>query len=375
MDKKIILPSLVAMMVAGTANAGFHSDKTYYSLNSENQNQNNLISPYIIDGTDTTVEEFPYYARLVTTDFANRYADFCGASILSDKYILTAAHCVDDLTDNDLPTIAIIVNNGKAGNGEVAIEELLPVKKFTMHSDYNENTYANDIAVIELETPLASGTYTAIDIPDSATIKEYNSKEIFTAAGLGNTNVTRPNNPICQDEDAVRDQDWFNTCMADSDLPADSLLKADLKNIGDTECLVQVPNYYGGDFSADKQTCALPIQDNGNITAVCNGDSGGPLTYLNADSKYKQFALVSYGSSLGCDEPDAPQVFTEIAGYKTWLANFIKIEGVEPDEPVTDPSFGDDGNFTSGNGDDGGSTGFLTLLGLFGFVSLRKRKK
>ncbi len=370
MDNKYILPSLLAMTIAGTANAGFHSEKTYYTLNTDNQN---LIKPFIMDGDDATLEDFPYYARIVTTDFVSQYGDFCGASILSEKYILTAAHCVEDVTDNDVGSIAVIINNSKSGNGEVEIDELLAVKNVSIHESYNSVSFDNDIAVIELSDAITS-EFTAIDILSSNQVAQYNAVDEFTAVGLGNTNVVRPSDPICSDDNAVRDQDWFNTCKAESDTPAESLLRAQLQNIGDDECETNVSNYYGSQFSKTKQTCALPIQLEGDVTAVCNGDSGGPLTYFDAGtSTYKQFALVSYGSSLGCDEPDAPQVFTEIAGYKSWLSNFIEIEGVEPDEPITDPSFGDDGNFTSG--DSGGSTGLFTLFGLLGLTSLRRKRK
>lgn len=42
----------------------------------------------IVGGKDADIEDFPYQVSL-------RFLDdhFCGASILSEKYVLTAAHC------------------------------------------------------------------------------------------------------------------------------------------------------------------------------------------------------------------------------------------------------------------------------------------
>lgn len=371
MDKRNILPSLIAIAMSSTASAGFYNDKPYYSLNLEESKSNN-ISPFVVDGTETDISNFPYYARVVESDFTSSYRDFCGASVLDELHILTAAHCVDAITENTISNIAVIINNGKAGDGDVSLDELMAIESVHMHEGYNSSTLVNDIAVIKLKTAMTD--FTPIKIYLDNEVSQYNKADTFTVVGLGNTNVVRPTDPICSDENADRDQNWINTCLADSDTPSDVLLSAELNNIGDDRCNTEVSGYYGGSFTASKQACALPIELEGKITASCNGDSGGPLTFMS-DSSYKQFALVSYGSSLGCDETDAPQVFTEIAGYKEWLSKFIDIDGYSgSDEDVSDPSFGDNGNFTSGNGD-GGSTGLLSLFGLIGLASLRRKKQ
>ena len=49
---------------------------------------------YIINGQETKRNEFPWQVALVKAGFHN---PFCGGSIISDRHILTAAHCTEEL--------------------------------------------------------------------------------------------------------------------------------------------------------------------------------------------------------------------------------------------------------------------------------------
>lgn len=72
---------------------------------------------------------------------------FCGGSILSDSWILTAAHCISGLNEFD-----IIVSAGS--NKLYESTQKRRVVKIISHPFYDSANYLNDIALIQLASPL-----------------------------------------------------------------------------------------------------------------------------------------------------------------------------------------------------------------------------
>ena len=68
-----------------------------------------------------------------------------GASFIGDKWLLTASHCVDGVSPQNLK---VNVGEYNLSNGA---EDAKTVKRIYMHPDYELNTELNnDIALIEL---------------------------------------------------------------------------------------------------------------------------------------------------------------------------------------------------------------------------------
>ena len=56
--------------------------------------KNEVVDTKIINGFETKPNEYPWQVALVKN---GRHTPFCGGSIISDKHVLTAAHCTADV--------------------------------------------------------------------------------------------------------------------------------------------------------------------------------------------------------------------------------------------------------------------------------------
>ena len=63
------------------------------------------FQPKIVGGSLAPIGRYPFQAALIRKDAAagsEQQGQFCGASLIRKRWILTAAHCVDGLTREDL---------------------------------------------------------------------------------------------------------------------------------------------------------------------------------------------------------------------------------------------------------------------------------
>lgn len=138
--------------------------------------------PLIFGGEKATPDQFPY---LVSVRYMKngKYEHHCGAAILSDRFVLTAAHCYKSKIKFNKYRISV----GAAHREDPG--ELFAIKRFVVHARYDAATKANDIAVIEMGSPLVLGAkIKAIEINRNP----IEGKEIATVAGWGRSEVCIP---------------------------------------------------------------------------------------------------------------------------------------------------------------------------------------
>lgn len=99
----------------------------------------------IAGGSPANFGDFPYQILLLTID---RFGDtfICGGSILTHNFILTAAHCLDDILSVEIYAGVIDRVRGPA----VWFVEISDQNNLIIHEQYSATNVANDIAIIRL---------------------------------------------------------------------------------------------------------------------------------------------------------------------------------------------------------------------------------
>lgn len=100
----------------------------------------------IVGGGPASPHEFPWLVGL-----SRQGRLYCGASIISARHILTAAHCVNGLEANEIKVYL--------GGHNITADytEIRRVKQIYEHENFDVISFNNDIAVLELDKPLLFG--------------------------------------------------------------------------------------------------------------------------------------------------------------------------------------------------------------------------
>lgn len=97
----------------------------------------------VVGGKDAPDGAAPFQCSLQTNK-----RHFCGCSIISDKWILTAAHC---LYSSSPISVKILVGTVNLKNGG----KFYTAERFVLHESYNDPQYAHDIALIRVKETIA----------------------------------------------------------------------------------------------------------------------------------------------------------------------------------------------------------------------------
>lgn len=107
----------------------------------------------ITGGKPADPSEWPWMAALIRRGFPHI---FCGGVLITDRHILTAAHCIYKYDKSEL-TIRLGEYDFHKKNETRARD--FRVAEIRQHIDFDENTYDNDIALIKLHQPVLFNSY------------------------------------------------------------------------------------------------------------------------------------------------------------------------------------------------------------------------
>ncbi len=250
----------------------------------------------IINGEAGSTSTYPWIAYLAY-DTGEQY---CGASLISPTWILTAAHCflneAGDAIDIETGALSRVFLNTDTTSPpasaaiEGAIGQIIIHPSYQPNAETSPNANDFDIALVEITAAveLQPVSLLAADAPAITAGIEAIIMGWGTTAVNAENESTDPSNTLLQAKQTIVDND---TCLQ---------IYVD----GITDNMICA----GG-------SAAAPTTD------TCQGDSGGPLSIASGAS-FVQVGIVSFGGIGGpsCGDPDSPGVYASVSA----LAGFIQ---------------------------------------------------
>merc|ERR1719382_2084647 len=228
----------------------------------------------IVGGFEAAENQWPWQVALFIDN-----AWFCGGALISENYVMTAAHCAEGASYFDILAGA---HNVRASSEPERVE-ITSYNGWT-HPDWDTNTLANDLALIRL--------------PEKITFNDYIIPACLPTPDL-----------VAKEGDLVTPIGWGKPSDSASGISPVLRMVQDLPVITNKEC----NDVYG--IVGDGVVCI----DTSGGKGTCNGDSGGPLGYYDETrERWIEVGIVSFGASAGC-EVGYPSGFTRTNYYLDWI--------------------------------------------------------
>jgi len=254
-------------------------------------------SGQIVNGQAATECEWRWQAMLY------RSYSFCGGTLISPEWVLTAAHCVSS------PNFDVIVGNYNSSTTSGNQQRRSAVEVF-QHPEYSSSPTRNDFALVRLESPV--------------TINECVGTACLPTAGAD----VAPNSKC-----------WitgWGTLRAGGSGPT-ILQEAEVGILSNADC-VNNKGYTSGQID-DTMICAQGKTADGKITDACQGDSGGPLVCEN-EGQWTVYGATSWGR--GCAGENYPGIWARVHKELGWIEDILAGISTPPGACPAETSSGPD---------------------------------
>ncbi|XP_006521980.1 transmembrane protease serine 7 isoform X5 [Mus musculus] len=234
----------------------------------------------IVGGSDSQEGTWPWQVSLHFVGSA-----YCGASVISREWLLSAAHCFHGNRLSDPTPWTAHLGMYVQGNAKF----ISPVRRIVVHEYYNSQTFDYDIALLQL----------SIAWPE--TLKQLIQPICIPPAGQK-----------VRSGEKCWVTGWGRRHEADSK-GSPVLQQAEVELIDQTVCV----STYG--IITSRMLCAGVMSGKSD---ACKGDSGGPLSCRRkSDGKWILTGIVSWGH--GCGRPNFPGVYTRVSSFVPWIHKYV----------------------------------------------------
>ncbi|XP_039746862.1 limulus clotting factor C-like [Pararge aegeria] len=264
-----------------------------------------LHTELIVNGVNTKPGDWPWHAAIHRRN-KSTFKYICGGSLVSKRFVLTAAHCTSIQGTPVLPdSLGVVLGKYHLFRSDIAIQEK-EVLDVYVHNEFRTSSLSNDIALLKLKTEAVFNNYVQ---------------------------------PACLWNDSVYDRLKFNTYgtvvgwgFDQTDSLTSTLHAVNMPQISELDCIYSKPEFYGNLLKDKKRFCAGYT----NGTTACNGDSGGAFVYFVPDIADYKGSLVPgawyikgiVSTTLSrqdvsiCD-PNAYAIFIDVAKYLQWIKTIM----------------------------------------------------
>ncbi len=232
--------------------------------------------PRIMGGAQVPFGFYPWVASVGLKGFATRDGHFCVGSFIAPDWLLTAAQCV---RSDSVAMIQVYGDSNELERGGT----IYPVDRVIVHEGYDEQSQANDIALIHV-TRRYSGEVMRLIAPADAD----------RLAAVGRLGVV---------------VGWG---LARDGLEVDNAMRAATVQIVSNQTCNGLASYAG--TVADSMMCAGFPE---GVRSSCQGDGGAPLVVGDGKGRRLQVGIASWGE--GCARPLKFGVYTRISAYSGWI--------------------------------------------------------
>jgi len=241
----------------------------------------------IVGGVVTEVNEYPWQVGIVDKGYTQVW---CGASLISDRWILTAAHCTRGESAGDIQ--ALLGEHDYSSNKETNMVRV-GIAEIINHPDYHHQTTNIDFSLLKMKKTIDFSKYSHI-------------------------------RPICLPTDTSKDYTDFTATvsgwgtLSSGGSSSKKLREVDVKVLSNSDCKNKYS--YPSSWITSQMLCA---NVDGGGKDACQGDSGGPLVTagsgngVTAGQNYELIGVVSWGS--GCASASYPGVYSRVTMQLDWI--------------------------------------------------------
>lgn len=261
------------------------------------------ISPKIRGGQSALSSNWDW---MVSIGHLNRH--FCGGSVLNEWYIITAAHCFENIT-SIRSRIRICAGSFRLSD---RCHQSRRMHSVILHPLYNTTTNENDIALVRLTTPLdfSDSSITPICLPSTNDPDEYPAVGTqVVSIGWGHLKTNETPDELQEVTLKIMDKSSIHCDLLYNDRI--QLCAGDL-----------------GKGSFCYRFIQLIVTLYFLLKGASKGDSGGPLMVLTALKQWELIGLVSYAKS----NPDSQSgdAYTLIAPFLEFVQTPIRKPSIHP---------------------------------------------